>query len=521
MNTINIKLGYLKTLIPLLVLVFAFSNCEDALKEELFSNVDVEDFYSSEQEANLALNGVYVQLWNDVYRDGQMISLSDVAGGIMVGGGSANGSGDRSGIDTEWNTFTWTADANELFTAWGVYFAGINRVNFLLDGIAESSISDGVKSSISGQAKFLRGLFYFHLVRFFGGVPIYIEPTKDLSAIDKPRNTEDEVYDQIIKDLQEAASELEPYNAGDHSAGRATSAAATTLLAKVYLQRGDWQNAAAEAKKVMDMDAFSLMEDYQNINSPDFNNNNEIIFSIQHGGTSNETSSLFQTRMIYLFGPPQQSAGGEVVQFHRLKDLVIFQARGDVYDEIPDTYRKWCTVRNRMPYYYTEGLNTYVDDTVQMYAPFVIKYHYLNQESGQLREGVDFPILRYSDVLLTYAEAINETSGGPTVEAYEAINLVRRRARGVGTMYEQDASIYPDLSGLDQTAFREAILDERMAEFMGEGHFRWDLIRHDALVSFAQGHGISGASDKHNLFPIPSSQTSINLNLEQNPGYTE
>ncbi len=506
--------------VSLLLLLLGFVSCQDVLEEKLYSQVAVDDFYQSLDEANLALNGIYNRLWDDSYRDGQMISLGDVAGGTLVGGGSANGSGDRSAIDTEWNTFSWSADANELFTAWERFYLAINRSNMLLTKMEEAPIAPEQKAVISGQARFLRALFYFNLVRIFGGVPIYTAPTVDLSETDKPRNSAEEVYALIVSDLQQAVVEMGPYDESAHAAGRATSAAATALLSKVYLQQRDWEQAAAEAKKVMDMGAFSLFDDYENVTDPDFSNGSELIFSIQHGGNANATSGLFQTRMIYLFGPPQQTtADGTTVQFHYLKDLVIFQVRKAVFDATPETYRKWWTMRNEMPYYYTQGLSVFVPDTVQMYAPFVVKYHHLDPGTGVLREGVDFPLIRYSDLLLTYAEATNEASGGPTPQAYAAINAVRQRARGAGTAHEQPASLYPDLAALDQDQFRDALLDERLREFTGEGHYRWDLLRHDRLISFAQQLGISNASDKHTLFPLPAIELSRNTNLEQNQGY--
>ena len=499
------------------LLLTAATGCQDALDEKLYSQVAVDDFYQTSDQAQLALNGVYNQLWNDPYRDGQWVTLGDVTAGTLVGGGSANGSGDRSGIATEWSTFSWTSDAIELTTAWDYYYNAINRTNVLIDKLAASTIPN--KAKPDGEAKFLRALFYFNLVRMFGGVPLQVKSTTDLSEVNKPRSTAEEVYAQIVQDLQQAATELSPYNEGDHTAGRATSASATALLAKVYLQQRQWQKAADEAKKVIDLKAFDLMPDYETILNPDSRNGKEIIFAIQHGGNANSTSQLYQTRMIYLFGPPAQSlANGTSVQFHYLKDLVIFQARKEFFSTTPDTYRKWWSVRDRMPYYYKNGIKDLVRDTVKMYAPFLTKFHRIDFSTGLLREGVDYPLIRYSDMLLTYAEAINEV-GGPTPDAYEALNRVRRRARAVGTVYAQPASLYPDLSGLSQAQFRDAVLTEDAREFVGEGHYRWDLLRHDRLITNAKQLGISAASDKHLLFPIPKLQISRNPALTQNQGY--
>ncbi|TKK68341.1 RagB/SusD family nutrient uptake outer membrane protein [Ilyomonas limi] len=507
----------------LIAAAFTFHSCSRALDEKVYSQVAVDQFYQTVDQAQLALNGVYGNtLWNDPYRDGQMITLGDVTAGTLTGGGSANGSGDRSGIITDWSTYTWTADAIELITCWNSFYQTINWDNTLIDKLANSPIPDASKASIDGQAKFLRAFFYFNLVRMFGGVPLYTNGTSDLSDAYKSRASEEEIYSQIIADLKEAQTELTPFNPGDQALGKATAASATALLAKVYLQQRNWTDAAAEAKKVIDMGYFTLMNDYENIFNPDFQNGPENLFSIQFGGNANSASQMYQTRLIYLYGPPAQTLpDGTNIQFHTLKDLVIFQATGDFFNSTPDTYRKWWTMRNRMPYYYKNGVSAanLVMDTVQMYAPFLTKFHRIDFSTGTLREGVNFPLIRYSDVLLAYAEALNEANGGPTAEAYNAINTVRRRARAVGTAVEQPESLYPDVAGLSQDQFRDSLLMEYKREFAGEGHYRWDLLRHDRLISDAKARGVTAADDKHKLFPIPAIQISRNETLEQNPGY--
>lgn len=515
-NNMRSKRSITGCAIVLMMLVVV--GCSDMLDEHLYDSVPVDAFYQTEEEANLALNSVYNTLWGDIYRDGQWVTLSDVTGGILLGGGDPNGSGDRSGNNTPWNSYSWTSDARELGAAWEQNYDGINEANSLIDKLAESTISSDVKSSIEGQAKFLRGLLYFNLVRIFGGVPLEVSGTFDMTEIEKPRSSAGEIYSQIITDLQDAESLLSPYNSGDKASGRATSAAAKALLAKVYLQQQDWANAAAKAKEVLDMGEFQLYNNYNDILLPENSNGQEMIFSIQHGGTSNENASVFWTRMIYLFGPPAQNLpDGTSVRFHNLQDVVIFQVPGSFFDNTPDTYRKWETMRNQMPYYF-EG-DALVEQTVDLYAPFIVKHHYVDFGSANLRGGVDFPLIRYSDVLLTYAEALNEVNDGPTQEAYDAINQVRQRARAVGTPNEQPENLYPDLSGLSQAQFRDSVLTERAREFVGEGHRRWDLLRHNRLISNAQQRGVSNASDHHVLFPLPGNSLSVNPELEQNSGY--
>ncbi|WP_405380341.1 RagB/SusD family nutrient uptake outer membrane protein [Maribacter sp. LLG6340-A2] len=505
-----------------IAITLGINSCSD-LEEQIYSQVNIDEFYSTEDQAQLALNGVYsLLLGADIYRDGIWTTLNDVTSFTLKGGGSANGSGDRSGVDNEWNTFSWTADALELSTEWNDNYNAINRANTLIDKVLISSISDDAKSRLIGEAKFLRAFIYFNLVKLFGGVPLYTTTTSDLSEANKPRNSVEEVYSQIILDLKDAQSDLSPFDSGNHNIGKASYASATALLAKVYAQQQNWTAAAEEAKKVIDMSGFSLLADYENIRNPDFHNGSEQIFSIQTGGNGNLNSQIYQTRFIYLAGPPAQNTpDGKNILFHSLKDVVIFQVEENFFNATPDTYRKWWTMRNKMPYYYNNSVSSdnLVQDTVDMYAPFLVKYHRIDFSSGNLHEGVNFPIIRYADMLLTYAEAINESNNGPNTAAYDAINAVRRRARAVGTSFEQPESTYPDLTGLNQAEFREALLLEYKREFAGEGHYRDDLLRHNKFISSAQENGAMAAEEKHKLFPLPSIQLGRNLELVQNPGY--
>ena len=165
---------------------------------------------------------------------------------------------------------------------WSVGYQAINRANTLLDGMQNSNMPTSVKNNIVGQAKFLRALVYFKMVELWGGVPIYRHATTSLENVDKPRSPADSVYAFIESDLKSAITDMSPYSESDHKQGKATSAAAMALLAKVYAQQQMWPQAAAECKKVIDMGAFGLMPDYHNVFNPANNNNQEMIFSIQH-----------------------------------------------------------------------------------------------------------------------------------------------------------------------------------------------------------------------------------------------
>jgi hypothetical protein len=185
----------------------------------------------------------------------------------------------------------------------------------------------------------------------------------------------------------------------------------------------------------------------------------------------------------------------------------------------PQTHRLWNSARNKMPYYFPVGSYAIVNDTVQLERPYVVKYFHPDLSTKLLRSSVNTTVVRFSDMLITYAEATNELSG-PTAEAIEALNRVRRRARAVGTPFEQPASVYPDVeSGLSKEDFREVILAERGREFIGEGERRNDLNRHGLLLKVAAAQGAINVKAGYVRYPIPSNQIGLNPLLAQNDDY--
>ena len=481
-------------------------SCKDSLEEELFSAQSLNKFYQNREQAQVGLNGVYGTVWRKTYRDGTWLAMNELPTDQLQ----------RYPRTDNFDLFDWQTDDGVLLNFWEGAYRGINRANTLLDGVKGYDF-DG-KSNITGQAKFLRGLFYFNLVRVFGGVPLYTKGTTDLSELYKATSPADEIYAQIITDLQDAEKEMSPYSESDHSAGKATSAAATALLAEVYIQRREWQKAADKAKEVIDLGVFGLFADYADIFDPDSSNGKEQIFSLQHGQA--DPGSNLAEHLVYDFGPDNTSLpDGTNVRFTTLPDQgASFQVGQDFFDRTPNTYRKWMSMRQKMPFYYPVDSSEMVRDTVELQVPFVIKYYHPDLATGELRNGVDTPLLRYSDILLMYAEALNEANASPPAQAYNAINQVRQRARGVGTPSEQPESVYPDLSGLNKDQFRDAVLTEEAREFVGEGKRRFQLLRHDRFIKEAQAAGID-AKATDTLYPIPSDEIAKNDNLTQNPGY--
>jgi len=340
-------------------------------------------------------------------------------------------------------------------------------------------------------------LMYFNLVRAFGDVPLITTPTSDVVNVKRPRDGVDKIYGQIIQDLKEAEGVLPLKYTVAGEIGRATLGAAKSILAKVYLTLKDYTNAAAKAKEVIDSKAFSLVTNYKDVFLPEKKNGPEHIFSTQYSCVLNTYGSPMAEAFAIVFTYPIQQAGGfhYVTPFH-----VNTYTPGDVRKEVNVV---------------TEGRNPQTGAIVKPGAdqgPGSGKY-WDPQACGRQQARNNFMVVRYADVLLMYAEALNELSG-PTAEAYAAINQIRARARG-GVAVTTGPQ---DLSGLTKEQFRDAVLQERSWELCFEGHRRWDLIRTGKYIEVLQKAGVP-VEQKNLLYPIPQNEIDVNPALQQNPGY--
>jgi hypothetical protein len=338
---------------------------------------------------------------------------------------------------------------------------------------------------------------YFNLVRLFGDVPLVTKEVEDLKPARAPAAA---VYDLIISDLSAAEGLPLDYAAGSGK-GRATSGAAKSLLAKVYLTRKEYDKAAAKALEVINSNQYQLWEDYANVFKLSSRNGKEAIFSVGFGDGGGAISfwevGQFNVRLL-----PREltEEGVENSQGWQIPTMHLYNS----YDA--DDRRRSVTfvteVRNR------NGSTTQI-------RPYIQKYWDRVAEPKANGSFNDFPVIRYADVLLMYAEALNELGNSAT--AHEYINKVRRRARFNGTTY---LNVLPDYVGLSKEQFKTAVLDERRKEFVAEGHRWFDLARTgtlQTLVPLAKPGVVPQA--KHYVMPLPQRERDLNENLDQNEGY--
>ena len=442
--------------------------------------VPVNTFYTTEIDIKSALTGAYSSLrpiYNEQYGFGEVPS------------DNAQTYGESEVLYGEQDKLTWTARSTNLQNAWARFYTTIAYANIVLDHVNTPQMTVANRNGYIGQAKFIRALMYFNMVRMFGGVPLILnEITSEQQAYTYNRSSATAVYAQIEKDLTEAAAVLPASYTGDNI-GRATSIAANALLGKVYM----FQNKFSQAESILATVAATAgtLLPYDQIFGLGKDNNRDIIFSVQYLGGGFGEGNSFARNFV-----PQPSG------------TTITAVTGNSNNiGTPDLYNAFESGDNR--------LNT----AIGVYASGTLIYYYakkfIYQSVGANNEGDnDWPVLRYADIILLYAEALNENNKTP--EALTQLNLVRTRS-----------NLLPKL-GLNQTDARTAIRHERRIELCFEGERWFDLIRWGNFVQVMQAHktnyvaanGVIGnIVSTLNLYPIPTREIQLNPNLTQNPGY--
>ncbi|GAB2777950.1 RagB/SusD family nutrient uptake outer membrane protein [Rhabdobacter roseus] len=469
--------------------------CEQFLDEKPLSQISGDNFFRTPADAVAGVNAVYSAMTGYYNSNGWYfgdVSTEIANRGELTGGLDAM---QYSPADPVFRDF------------WTVMYRGINYANVALAAIPAIAMDETLKARYLGEVRFLRALFYFNLVQGFGDVPLITEPTLDDANNRLPRAESGAIYSLIEEDLRAAEGVL-PATYANAELGRATQGGARALLAKVYLTRQNWPGARDKAQEVMQSNRYSLFPDFRNVFRIQNENGREHIFSVQFkSGNARGGGSAFTSQ--FASRNPNILLNGAIAG-------TAIAAQRSFYNAFPDHYRKHITMVDSFPSPH------YPEITARGKAqagPAPMKYW--DPTFGQAQGGdANWIVLRYADVLLLFAEAENELNG-PTAAAYEAVNLVRKRARDAnanGTDEPAELAALPNLAGLTQAQFREAVWEERRMELAFEGHHRWDLLRTGRFVQVLQSSG-KPAEPLHRLFPIPLLETQANPNLTQNPGY--
>ncbi|QRR03253.1 RagB/SusD family nutrient uptake outer membrane protein [Dyadobacter sandarakinus] len=476
-------------LIACLMLAAMLSSCSDLLEEKPKSLAS-ENFYNTAAEAKAAVNAIYGPMRSDggvgINYPAQLEGLADY--------------GNSRGTQTPVSLYQGldNTNINRVGSIWTSFYQSIRNANLVISNVPKgTAMTDAEKASFVAEAKYLRALTYFAMVRNWAGVPLRTE--ENMTIADVPRASVADVYALILADALEAEQNL-PDNPGE--IGRPTKWAAKTLLSEVYLYQEDWASAAARAREVIDSKKYALVEvavaeDFQKIYGP------EVVT------TSEE---------IFYFKFSRQQGFGLVSYAHRKIGPYNYYGPGGVYAQYTDSVtnsviRNWDFKDLRKPHILYN-----VDIGLGATSMLFRKYRDPLATAGA---GNDYPWYRYADLLLFHAEADARAAKGVTAGALESLNKVHRRAYGLNSnaVSATDFKLtdFPTLA-----SFIDKVVQERGYETMYEGK-RWNDLKRLGIAKqrILEVKNIVIA-EKHMLWPIPNSELLYNKAIsasEQNPGY--
>ena len=450
--------------------------CSDELDLVPITEKAANSFFASEEELESAIGGVYAQLQNGGLYGLDLIGVGEISGEDSFEEIAANDGGRFGQLDD----FSTNAGNDLVGDIWRESYEGIQRVSVVLNRIDDIEYDDsGLKTSRIGEMKFVRALLYFNLVRLYGDVPLVIEETQNPSDyFGQGRSTSTEVYSQIEQDLSDAIQNL-PI---DKVTGRPAKGAAQSLLGNVQMLQGNYSGAVSSFQAVVSSGTYSLMPTTADIFGKNNEGSGEILFEVQFssGVNGNREGSPAASQ----FRPSGTTANAKGHNLPSSDFVSSFEAE--------DTRRQ-----------------DYIGLDMEA-NPFYFSLKYEVSATGVNDGESDYYVIRYADVLLKYAEALNEA--GNTTEALPYLNMVRNRAGLENT-----------IAGT-QSELREDIRRERRFEFIGEGHRWFDLKRYGTAVQtmntwFMENGKSVVINDNHLVLPIPQSQIDTDPAITQNAGY--
>ncbi len=492
------KLIIYKLLLGLGLLCFA-TGCEDELVEVPRNFLSQETVFSSQAGAIAATNGIYEPFRENNLYGWWLLGNLEFCSDYIFGRGSQSPASLYQFASRE---------IGRIGNIWRGGYQVINRANIVIQQLEEKEIEGvdaALKNRLIGEARFLRALSYFHLVRLFGDCPLRTIPETNLENLAIPRSPESAIYDQILSDLLFAEQNL-PNVA--YNEGRATRWSASGVLSIVYLTRSQWNDAAAKAKEIMDSGLFSLVEvetpeDFQKIFGPTVVTHSEEIFSLKHARIA---GLEFEPLWLMHRAGSGYSLGGNAHAWFGNPDSWL----GDWIGEIggPDLRT-------------TDWMYNGPADEAFLSVEIPMLFKKFRDTESEF-PGNDFPVVRYTEILMIFAEATSQANGGPTAEAYDAVNRVRRRAHGKDLDTPDAAIDIP--AGLNAADFQDEVLLERAKEFVMEGKRWYDLLRTGKALEVirASGSAKSAIEEKHLKWPLPSEEIDNNeamTQADQNPGW--
>lgn len=488
----------------------AFTSCDDALETKNFTDMSPVNFFKSESDFDAAVTGLYVPLTtNWGYGDGgtggwyNAIYCADNSAYLAAGMKSTDIMRSYATAGDEWEDFLVGPATGGALTSCYNVIRFVARATDIINQIQNSNgATEAIRAKYMAETKALRAFYMFVLLDFYGPVNVKLDPSTLSDNTPTPRPDEATYVGYIRQDLDDALSTPEfpeKYNGDNANWGRMSKAVAYCVSLRLCMHQKDWNGAKTAAEKLMGM-GFSLLPDYEDVFN--ISQNNEQIFSIP---TSTAYDNFYVTEILpsdfkkgYDISGRSYIRGTEDSYFNGWQAYCM---RWEFYDTFEDNDVRKKTI---LCSYDTQGGEH--KERADMPGPLPIKFMDTQFNSAGIQK--DHPVVRYAEVLLSYAEALNELQGPSAAEQY--VKLITDRA-GVEIPASAKAS---------KEEFRKFLLAERGRELFCEGQRRQDLIRHGVYISSAQSRG-KNAKEHQVVYPIPQfAITEADGVVAQNPGYT-
>lgn len=508
----------LKFVSGILLVLASLSSCTD-LQETPYTFIDPSSFYTNGAQLNEGLSSVYSNFRKMAGNYKYIMRVE-----CCTDFGQPCYTKEDCPLINSWydvnnaSTYTFT-------TVWSQAYTAINGANTILARGENISMDDSLKIRIFAQAKFLRAYSYFILVRLYGGVPIPATYTSSLEGLEIPRQSVSDVYDYIIKDLEYCDMHLPLKGSADYDVWRASKGAAEALLGEVYLTRASmegvpdyYQKCKDYCLKVIKSKVYDLVPDYKNLwyaFNANAKNNQESIFELQYTAISGQENTMHR---MFGLGNSITIPGFGAYFYHRYGPSIYAWESYDSNDKRLGAFITQYTWNNKN-YEFVASDNGFYPGSKNWLTstPGNAKYYDFQTDASVMLPCANFYMLRYSEVLLNYAEALNQLEGGSD-EARAKLNEVHERA-GLTA-----------LPSMNQADLDNAIFQERAWEFIGEGKLYYDELRTNRLGSrvktfidkgvangMYQFQSLKFVPKKSFLWKIPQSDLDSNPALEQNP----
>lgn len=497
------------------------NSCSGFLDEVPLSNVTDKNYYQTEQDAEGAVNAIY-----------ETVGIGSASSWLGTGNGNTTYGGvfyndywmiqdifsdNAMRDDARWAAFDnfSVAETNaQIKTLWYSFYRSINVANAAIEKIPAISMDEGKRNHLVAEALFWRALLYAEMVKLWGDVPLKLMPSESVNELfEFVRENQMVVLEQAITDIENAIANFKTgYRTGY---GRADALIGNAIAAKIFLIKAartgkneDYQKVINYAQTVINSKKYDLY--------PNFADN--FIISKKHGiesilSINYETVGLWGSQFNVCLLPKEirdNSPSGNEGPTNALSWMV---PTTDFYNSYADgDTRRNVTIMSEF---------TYSNGTTCVFAGNAKYPFYFNKYWDRIAEpegknsGQNYPYMRYSDLLLIYAEALNEVNSEPPAEAYQAINKVRDRA------FNDNGSGAHNISNQSKIQFRATILNERRWELALESSRWFDLVR--LSTNFVQDikrvKPNSFVADKHKLLPIPQYERLLNNTISQNEGY--